>query len=238
MGTTIHRALTLGNITWNTEAKFTLRATQAKYLDVAATEWPGRLDIRDFVYEGTYSSDLDNLDFASRDSQWLKGWLAKQISYSPQPYKQLAAVLRSSGYIEKSKEILFENRERERILTTGFLDWCSLTFYRFISGYGIYPLYYGLRWTTIFVFVGCLILYFQNPFRRANSTGWGSLLNQLFIIFIYSLDRFLPGVKLREHIDPPIRPTGIVWYWFQVQQVVGYVVAIFLLAGLSGLVEK
>lgn len=239
MGTTIHGSLMLGNITWNTGAKFTLRATRAKYLDVAATDWPGQLDIREFVYEGTYSSDLDNLDFAGRDSEWLKGWLAKQVSYSPQPYKQLAAVLRSSGYVEKSKEILFENRERERLLTTGVLDWLSLTIYRFLSGYGIYPLYYALIWTTIFVCVGCCLLYFiQNPFTKPSSTRWVSLVNQLLVIFIYSLDRFFPVVKLGEHIDPPIKPTGIVWYWFQVQQVAGFIVAIFLLAGLSGLVER
>lgn len=239
MGTTIHRFLILQRIKWKADAKLILRAAETKYLDVGATDWPLQLDIKDFVYRGTYSADPNILDFAGQDSQVLKSWLAKQGSYSPQPYKQLASVLQSSGYIEKSKEILFENRERERFFTTSILEWCSLTFYRFVSGYGIYPLYYGLIWMVIFVFGGCLMLYFiQNPFKKSNSTSRGSVVNQLSVIFIYSLDRFLPGVKLGEHIDPPIRPSGIVWYWFQIQQIVGFVVAIFLLAGLSGLVER
>ena len=259
MATTINRRLSLGTVKWNANAKLTLRATEVNNLNDLEVFWPQQLEMREFVYKTTFSSDPESSDLnealTSRSGEWLKSWLSKQAPYSPQPYKQLASVLQSSGYKEKANEILFENKERELSSTTGIWNWTSLAFYRFISGYGIYPLYYAWIWTCVFVLGGCLLLYCsQNPFKKPHSSApasfvpgfierivpgsWIPSVNQFAIIFIYSLDRFLPGVRLQEHIEPHILPTGKVWYWFQFQQVMGYVVAVFLIAGLSGLVEK
>ena len=54
--------------------------------------------------------------------------------------------------------------------------------------------------------------------------------------FFYSLDLLLPVVRLREqHYDIDLQ--GRVRYYFYVHQIMGYVLASFLIAGLSGLTK-
>jgi len=54
--------------------------------------------------------------------------------------------------------------------------------------------------------------------------------------FFYSLDMMLPVIHLRQrHYDVDLH--GIVRYYFYFHQVMGYVLASFLIAGLSGLTK-
>ena len=49
-----------------------------------------------------------------RSPQWFVSWLAKDPSYSPQPYAQLAGVLQGMGHADKARHVLFAGKERER----------------------------------------------------------------------------------------------------------------------------
>jgi hypothetical protein len=52
----------------------------------------------------------------------------------------------------------------------------------------------------------------------------------------YSLDMLLPIMKLREgHADIDLK--GWARYWFYLDKLMGYVLASFLIAGLSGLTK-
>ncbi len=54
--------------------------------------------------------------------------------------------------------------------------------------------------------------------------------------FFYSLDMLLPIIQLRRrHYEVDLR--GIVRYYFYFHQIMGYVLASFLIAGLSGLAK-
>jgi hypothetical protein len=59
-------------------------------------------------------------DLSGRDAKWWIGWLAKQpdphrtSDFKPQPYEQLAKVLRSMGHETEAKEILIEKRKLQR----------------------------------------------------------------------------------------------------------------------------
>ena len=239
-GAIIHRNLGFGTNKWANDAKLTLRGTEAKSLIDRADSWPNKLVLNGFVYLHTYPLGSDTIDFAGRDTQWLKDWVAKQVTYSPQPYKQLASVLLSAGYKEKADEILIARKEQERSLAKG-LDWGALTLQKHFIGYGYHPILYTLWWMVLFVSLGSFLLYWEIPFNQPYffpPSSIGAALNQHLALWLYSLDRFLPVVNLESHITPKIELSGWLKNWFNVQQIMGYVVAAFLIAGLTGLVEK
>jgi hypothetical protein len=78
--------------------QLTLRGAETKSLNDKVITWPDVLDLRGFVYAGTYALGSGSDDFAEREIKWFKNWLSKQVPYSPQPYKQLASVLHSAGH--------------------------------------------------------------------------------------------------------------------------------------------
>lgn len=257
-GTVIHNELALESIRWMPNAKLTLLGAETKSINDKVDTWPDRLDLRGFVYAGTYAlGTTGSDDFPERNVGWFKSWLSKQTPYSPQPYKQLASVLNSAGHREKAEQILIENKEHEWLFTRNFRSpaWWSLTFQKCFIGYGYRSIFFPMMWAIGFSAFGCILLFLsQNPFKdpqappptsflplfleRQFSVRWSSRINQSCAIFVYSLDRFLPLVRLREHIRPPIQPSGWLSYWFHFQQLMGYVVTAFFVAGLSGLVER
>jgi hypothetical protein len=61
-----------------------------------------------------------------RDIDWYIDWLARDHSYSPQPYEQLAAVFRAAGEPAKADDILYESRERARKEAVDWWRWLGL----------------------------------------------------------------------------------------------------------------
>lgn len=239
-GALVHGQLALGTNTWTDDATLTLRGTETKFLIDRVNSWPNKLVLNGFVFLHTYPVVTDTVDFAARDTRWLKDWLSKQVTYSPQPYKQVASVLLSAGYKEKADEILFARKEQERSLATG-LDWLFLTLQKYFIGHGYHPILYPLLWMALFVSLGYFLLYWWTHFNSpyfSPPPSIGAALNQHLALWFYSLDRFLPVVNLGKHIIPKIEVSGWLRNWFNFQQIMGYVVAAFLIAGLSGLVEK
>lgn len=253
--TVIRQPLELGLITWNKKATLFLRGTEIKTLiDDAESSWPMTIDLSGFVYS-KFAAKPGTKSLSARSTMWINDWLSKQELYTPQPYVQLASVLRSEGQREKAEDILFESKERERSITQDIRTWIWLTAQWIMIGYGYHTILYPSLWAFAFALTGCLMLWrFQNPFKNPGSapatsflplsiqnrfpSSWVIRVNQFFALLIYSLDRFLPAVKLREHFRPEIRPLGWLSYWFHFQQIMGYVVAAFFIAGLSGLIEK
>ena len=82
-------------------------------------------------------------------------------------------------------------------------------------------------WTIGFTFLGTLVLWVSRQ-DRVHHLRYGGL--------AYSLDMFLPIIQLRKvHYDLDLE--GWVWVYFYVHKVFGYVLAFFLVAGLSGLTK-
>jgi len=193
--------------------------------DCSPDAWPEHLKLTGFTYQELESFDTDReIDIATRPAQWWEKWLKKQEGYSPQSYEYLAATLSKLGHQDTAKHILYAGKERERELAP-FPEKIELWFQRVFIGYG-YRVYYSLFWVAGFIVVGAIIL-------RLSRQGPD---NKMPYGIAFSFDMLLPVVKLREY-HYKIDLKGWVRYYFYFHKLMGYILASFLIAGLSGLTK-
>jgi hypothetical protein len=213
---------------WQTGAKLVLNDATVGALQDLESAWPSDLELEGFTYGRLGSLGTDTTtNLAMRDISWLTGWLAKQKKFSPTPYEQLATALVNAGHREKANEILYAGRERERSKTKlpGRKKFW-LTLQKIFIGYG-YRLQYSLYWVLGFVILGVLVL---RLFRQAPAIG---LLDEVF----YSIDTLLPIIDLDERYSK-ILLDGWARYYFYIHKMIGYVLAFFIIAGLTGLTKR
>ncbi len=176
---------------------------------------------------------------ASRKAQWFIDWLAKDESFSPQPYQQLADVLRAAGQTTKANAVLYAGRERERGEAPRRTR-LVMTLLMVTIGYGLGGRYFlALLWVAGFVLSGFAIL---------SVAPWLADIPQskdIFWILACSLDLLLPIVELnKEHSEFVMETLGsapaTAWvkYYFYVHKIIGWVLGSFLIAGLAGLTQK
>lgn len=165
--------------------------------------------------------------------------------HSPQPYLQLAQWLKTAGYDDKAKKIYIDEREATRSLDAqrslselhGWSWWqiltrpWNLTAWRWLGKSSEYWLIgYGYNFAGAWIAVLVLLLIGWgvvrlSPEGRANGFG-----------LTYSFDLLIPLVRLREiHYTTELEP-GIRRY-FYLHRIVGYVLALFLVAALTGLTK-
>lgn len=163
------------------------------------TSWPtnGRTFINGFTYRRFDQG-------AFQDVEGRKAWLRlyTQRRYSPQPYEQLAKVLRESGHERDAKEILIA-KERDRG-SWGRMNWWS-RFWHEVSGgiivYGYGPLR-ALWWMALIISLGTL--FFDLGHREYISQVALSTPTQPtppFNALMYSLDTFLPIIDFHQEAD-------------------------------------
>ena len=204
--------------------KLTLRDATVGTIRDDKDAWPENLGLEGFTYErfGKAGRSVFNM----RTSDWFAGWLAKDSPYTPQPYRHLVSHLRDAGHEGKAEHILYANRERERWDSrTLWIRWFLLSGLWLIFGYGYgWRSFLTLFWAGLFVFIGTVVLRkIKELDRDGDRLG-----------FWYSLDMLLPAIRLREqHYEVDLK-TGT-RYYFYVHKIIGYTLAFFLLAGLSGL---
>ena len=192
--------------------------------------WPDtlKLQLDGFVYHNLGGlSGNDRTDMATREISWLKEWLGKQRSYSPRPYQQLAKVLKNAGYEDKATEILFEGKKRQQKETkTLSPNWWVLFLQWSFIGYG-YHNFRVLYWVLILCGLGMLTLHRSGQDVAHRMKYWG---------LCYSLDMLLPIIELHKP-NYDIVLEGWVRVYFYVHKIFGYLLASFLIAGLSGLTK-
>jgi hypothetical protein len=74
--------------------------------DIESWPPPGNLDVEGFVYEHIYRGP--------KDAKSRLEWLARQRKFKPQPYRQLAKVLKDEGDDRGARQVLFEMECRRR----------------------------------------------------------------------------------------------------------------------------
>jgi hypothetical protein len=115
-------------------------------------------------------------------------------------------------------------RERERSQTTGG-KWVWLTAHKWVTGYGYY-LHYGMFWTLGLVVAGAIVLRVSREGPR-NGMPFG---------LAYSFDMLLPIIQLRKrHYEIDLQSWAR--YYFYAHKIMGYVLALILIAWLSGLTK-
>jgi hypothetical protein len=219
---------------WLKGARLSLRDTHAGVLQIHWAEetdaWPDGLQLDGFTYERLgFGHDADNR--LARDVDRYIAWLARDPSYSPQPYEYLATVFRAVGESPKANRIRYESRERDRAEAWKQEDygrWFGLTLLKWGIGYGLGLRYFlALWWIVVFTLIGTIAL-------RVSRQGPEGLPAKA----IFSLDLLLPIVQLdAAHNQLEAALAGRVKQYFYAHKLVGWVLASFLIAALAGLTQ-
>ena len=225
---------------WRGESRMNLRNASAGAIQDTPHSWPARLELEGFVYRnlGGFGA-IGAADIQKRKKQWFIAWLARDSSFSPQPYEYLANLLLQSGYPSKANAILYASRVRlrkelmqgydgiggERIRAVGMLL-LELT-----TGYGLGRRYFRVLWWCM----GLTLLGFFVLRAGVEKEQW-----DLFRMLWASFDQVLPLVKFNDLHQELLLGTGRNWITavFYIQKLVGYLLGGFLAAGLAGLTQK
>ncbi len=257
---TVKDALIWNKITTTPNTIFDVTDARVGSLIDDDTSWPhpGKLFIDGFVYD-RLTCDGDNtlpfteftncrLNVASR----LK-WLGLQSSstYYPQPYLQLAAILKARGDLSGARRVLIAGQNEQMRLGNlslaqrlwGWLLWATID-------YG-YESYWALLWAALLVVIGGVLV------RLGHDAGVMKPVEPVrkqAAPLVYSLDVFTPIVDLRlqrnwwpdptksgtaKLLGRKIAVRGSIlraYLWFHI--VAGYILTVLFVAGVSGLVHS
>jgi hypothetical protein len=222
-------------LTWQPKAVLTLHNTTMTTVKILRDAWPGTLELDGFSYGSLEFHPISTSNMRNSEIVLFTGMLAKQLQYSPNCYEHLANVLEKAGRKDDARTIRYTSQERERNDAKGF-QWWLLTGLKTTIGYG-YRYQYALYWTMGCIAIGMLVLALSNiePWGKKPTT-LSQGISYTLGIFFYSLGKLLPIVKLDKRYDDPI-PVNWVQYYFYIHQLIGYVLAFFLMAGLTGITK-
>jgi hypothetical protein len=190
----------------------TLRNTKIGRIPDLADTWPAVLEIDGLTYRSVGAADK------------FEDWFRRTDHYAPQPYEQLASVVQSQGDMTLATAIRYAGRERERSEAKAG-TWAWLTVFKWIIGYGHYP-ERSILWALGLVAVGAIVLRISGEGPR-NGMPYG---------LGYSFDILLPIIRLRDkHYAIDLKTWAR--YYFYVHRIMGFLLASFLLAGVSGLTK-
>ncbi|MQX59921.1 hypothetical protein [Sinorhizobium meliloti] len=194
----------------------------------------GRLNINNFSYGqfglidpsvASSQQDILPLNATERIEQWLAMQKGYESSPQPQPFNQLAKTFANLGLIDDARTV--EIASRNQMLTASQTPWTQkvLLFLQWIFiAYGYNP-WISLAWLALLVVTGAIM---------ANKTRKGRefpLSNKLWL----SLDLALPIITLDDAHDK-MDLSGARAY-FYIHRLFGFLLASFLVAGISGLTK-
>jgi sRNA-binding regulator protein Hfq len=222
-----------------------LRSAKIGTLSDEKDSWPGpgKLLLHGLVYDEIH-------DDAPRDAETRIVWLRRQYNeeaeddkdqFRPQPYEQLAEVLRKSGHDVDAKKILIaKNRDKARLTK---LTWSEQLWYRAfgrIIAYGYRPwraLWIGL----MLVLLGWLFFWAGYRAQVMTPAKDNAQTSAKFCAFVYSLDVFVPLVDLHQASywlpNANLMSGRILRYYLWFEIVAGWVLTTLLVVGVTGLVR-
>lgn len=215
---------------WQHPSTLNVRGAKATSIIAARDQsvWPDEINLDGFSYSYIGRQPFTADGFEELPVSWYIGLLSLDPRYSPQPYEQLAKVLRDSGNFVEANHVLYAGRDRQLWAAFSAGEWLYFGWYflfKIFIGYG-YRIWYSFFWVLAFVVFGALI-FRQTPEASAEKMPYG---------LAFSFDRLLPLIKLRER-HYKIDLNGWPRYYFYFHQLMGYILGSFLLAGLSGLTK-
>ena len=234
---TVNGTLMMQKAIFEKGADLLLRHSNAGTLMLQDKEehWPEIFRLDGFTYQGLdwVVDEVNHVDPSKHESGWFEEWLKKHKPYSPQPYWQLASVLRTSGREDIADDILVasRNREWEKSEMLKGEGWGLFLLKIFINyGYGMWKVLLPLIWGSALVVIGVLVLDYTKE-RDRHEGEIHKLLDTMF----YSLDMLLPIIRLRELHYKNVDLKTMARYYFYFHKIMGYVLIFFLIAVLSGL---
>ena len=224
-------------------AVLNLRNAHVGYLTDADGAWPeqGRLVLDGFAFDhlGAFK-DESTTQTHNPDMAWWDRWAKRDPDYSPAPYTQLAAALKSSGDNDAANEIRFLGRERAReaVCQQGMSFDCFFqNVLGYTVGYGIgrYT-FFALGWVVVLSLFSMFVLKWSVPEAQEERKTW-------LWCFGAGLSRLLPGVDLSKEFadffDGPFRPSFSFWQgaWFYFIRFAGFVLGAAVIAAFAGLTQ-
>ena len=218
LGADIGGWMILNRANWADGAAIDLRDAHigGLWVDAAPDRWPNEMSLDGLTYDSWVAPKP-----ASVDAAWFIDWLDRLVDFSPSPYDQLASVLDAQGYPDIATDVRYQSRALEHYRSRG-LDWASRGLHWIVLGYGLRPWRALLCFVTIW-FVGFMVLRNDDRWHPREAA-------------IYSLDRLLPAVELADRDFP--KQTAVAQFWMLVQQVLGWVLTLFIVAWLGGLLVQ
>ena len=164
-----------GAATWPGTPALVLRNVTVDAIQDLPNSWPSTLDLVGFTYR-----NLGGLgSIADRDAEWFVDWLSRS-RFSPQPYEQIARILRTQGRPGEANTILYAGRERERLDSSGSL-YLWLSTLKIIIGYG-YRVWLAIIWLNLLWIFGAFVQW-TRPAARNKS---------VVQLLMYSFEMLLP----------------------------------------------
>jgi hypothetical protein len=190
------------------KATLDLRSATVGILYDDVKSWPdeGRLFLHGLVYSQIH-------DDAPRGAKSRIDWLQRQPGFWPQPYEQLAEVLRKSGRDDDAKKILIaKNEDKARLTKLTWGEWLWYRIFGRIVGYGYRP--WLAAWIgLVIVLLGWILFcigYHSKPKIMTPTKRWAYISEKdreehkiskdypKFNSLVYSLDVFVPLVDLHQ----------------------------------------
>ncbi len=159
--------------------------------------WPekGKLHLDGFVYDNFHRISPTN---AKERLEWLRRQPPEQ--FLPQPYEQLAKVLKNAGHEKAGIEVLIaKNCDGTNCLKWSCANFCNKFFNSFFNvfvGYGYRPSY-AFWWSLVFIFFGAITFYSGHVNGLIKPTKPESRNYPVFNAPAYSMENFVPLIKLQ-----------------------------------------
>ena len=260
VGATVEKHFCLGNV--DSPEQMTLDLTTASIgtlHDDKIDSWPGpgRLSLHGLEYK--------NISHQSpRDSETRIEWLRRQKDFSPQPYEQLAKVLRESGDGAGARGVLVaKNKDKAKQTKLTFAEKCWYHFLGRSIGYGHKP-WLAMPWIVIFGWAlfawgnsrGLITPPSESAYVEDNaSTRRIAEVYPVFSSLAYSIDVFvpvfdlhqvkywLPNAKRGPEIIEPTSSLALCWggvllSWLWIETAFGWILTTLSLASLTGMVKR
>ena len=241
-GATIERDLLLSkagqSVQWKTgvetdEIQLDLRNAIVGTLTADHESWPprGRLELYGFTYQQLGNLGGDGGEMYEQPARKFIDWLARDKTFSLQPYHQLSTVLRAAGKSASADEVLFAGKNRERGETKNLIAYIGLTVVQWTIGYAIGAyIFLVLIWMAVFVVVGWLFLLLDRERCYLQPL-------QEPIGLWFSLDYFLPVIRLREDHYEKVVLSHCARTYFYLHQLIGYFFTLSAIAGLTNMIQ-
>ena len=192
--------------------------------------WPPTIRLDGFTYERIYREAPIT---AAQRLRWLLRGDAE--TFQPQPYRQLARVLREMGHEDEATSVLVKMNEDPLLL-----DHMDAPHRAAHASMGL-AMSYGYRprgaalWMAGVVLLGALL--FRRAYRRDRFSRTGDGYAPPFNALVYSVDAFLPIIdfKQAEYWLPTSRPLRV-YLWLHIAA--GWLLSTLLAVGLTGLVRS
>jgi len=258
---TIRKALRSRHVRFvdSQDSRWDMQNASVGSIDDDEDSWPnaGSLFLDGCTYErfgSVASSPKDDAVTSPTDFKSRLRWLRLDTSNPPRAYKQLASVYSKMGDTLSSRAALYSLEsllhrhriEQARWIPAKVAQWIWNQLLKRTIGYG-YKLAWSLYWLIPLCVLGGGLSYWgycnkiimptdNDAYRCSVQYGYVPNNYPRFSATMFTLEHSLPATNFA--MSDHWAPGGRLRYWFMLQRIVGWILSIFFVAGITGLAKS